>query len=472
MKKVYNLTKKEAVAEKNGSHAAAAAKKGKDDSISSESSEDESFDDEDPKNKNLPALKKVEPIKKEESSDSSDEDDSSSDEEAVAPAKASLPKNVPAQSVTIKRTEVSEDSKSDSDSDESSSEGEGKTKSATVSKVIPKKSEEDDSSESDSDEDETPAPKAASAAETKAKENAQKESSSEEESSSASSDDEERKTLDRELARAKGEMQQLRDRLAITERTAKSEAQLKEKYQLRLKVLEESLRGSSSSNRSAPEGRCISNGPPRRQSLGGADNISKLTSNGFLSKRTSQSRSFSSSTSSVLKNSKGTSKSFDGGTRSLDRSSKLLLNGAGQNHSFNQPCDGTKETETPNSWKGNLEGKPNEFPPADTEDSVPGILYDMLQKEVVALRKAGHEKDQSLKDKDDAIEMLAKKVDTLTKAKWKTITAEEKKPYEEKYKADQMLYSMPVFTLAGSFQEHHFDRETPHIPLANPLELN
>ncbi|KAF9673784.1 hypothetical protein SADUNF_Sadunf10G0059900 [Salix dunnii] len=262
---------------------------------------------------------------------------------------------------------------------------------------------------------------------------------------------EERKTLDRELARAKvtanrvatvvanewkdandkvmpvkqwlderrflqGEMQQLRDRLAITERTAKSEAQLKEKYQLRLKVLEESLRGSSSSNRSAPEGRCISNGPPRRQSLGGADNISKLTSNGFLSKRTSQSRSFSSSTSSVLKNAKGTSKSFDGGTRSLDRSSKLLLNGAGQNHSFNQPCDGTKETETPDSWKGNLEGKPNEFPPADTEDSVPGILYDMLQKEVVALRKAGHEKDQSLKDKDDAIEMLAKKVDTLTKA--------------------------------------------------------
>ncbi|KAB5516026.1 hypothetical protein DKX38_026674 [Salix brachista] len=149
------LKSKEAVAEKNGSHAAAAAKKGKDDSISYDSSEDESSDDEE------------------------------------IPAKASAPKNVPAQPVTIKRTEVSEDSKSDSDSDESSSEGEGKTKSATVSKVIPKKSEEDDSSESDSDEDETPAPKAASAVETKPKANAQKESSSEEESSSDSSDDEE-----------------------------------------------------------------------------------------------------------------------------------------------------------------------------------------------------------------------------------------------------------------------------------------
>ncbi|XP_021909709.1 microtubule-associated protein 70-2-like isoform X2 [Carica papaya] len=265
---------------------------------------------------------------------------------------------------------------------------------------------------------------------------------------------EERKTLDRELARAKvtanrvatvvanewkdandkvmpvrqwledrrflqGEMQQLRDKLAITERTAKSEAQLKEKYHLRLKVLEESLRGSSnSSNRSTPDGRSMSNGPSRRQSLGGADNFSKLTSNGFLSKRTPTSQlrsSLSSSTSSVLKHAKGTSKSFDGGMRSLDRG-KVLLNGMGPNYSFNQSSEGTKEGDSPNAWKGNSDDKPNEFPAADTEDSVPGVLYDLLQKEVIALRKAGHEKDQSLKDKDDAIEMLAKKVETLTKA--------------------------------------------------------
>ena len=47
----------------------------------------------------------------------------------------------------------------------------------------------------------------------------------------------------------------------------------------------------------------------------------------------------------------------------------------------------------------------NYFPTVDTDDSVPGVLYDLLQKEVLALRKAGHEKDQSLKDKDDAIEV-------------------------------------------------------------------
>ncbi|XVF85456.1 hypothetical protein PTKIN_Ptkin17bG0119300 [Pterospermum kingtungense] len=257
---------------------------------------------------------------------------------------------------------------------------------------------------------------------------------------------EEKKTLDRELARAKvtanrvatvvanewkdandkvmpvkqwleerrflqGEMQQLRDKLAITERAAKSEAQLKEKYQLRLKVLEDGLRGSSNSvSRSTSDGRSMSNGPSRRQSLGGADNFSKITSNGFLAKRSPSSQLRSSlSSSSVLKHAKGTSKSFDGGTRSLDRA-KVLLNGAGLNVSFNQSSEGTKEGEAPNNEK------PNDFLPVDTQDNVPGVLYDLLQKEVVALRKAGHEKDQSLKDKDDAIEMLAKKVETLTKA--------------------------------------------------------
>ncbi|CAI0457426.1 unnamed protein product [Linum tenue] len=235
---------------------------------------------------------------------------------------------------------------------------------------------------------------------------------------------EERKTLDRELARAKvtanrvatvvanewkdandkvmpvkqwleerrflqGEMQQLRDKLNIAERTAKSEAQLKD---YAVSNIFSVISGEIS------DGRSTSNGPSRRQSLGGADNLSKYGSNGFLPKRSpSSQRALSSSTSAVLKHAKGTSKSFDGGTRSLDRGSK----------------------ESSDTWKGNPDEKPTDFPPADTEDKVPGMLYDLLQKEVVALRKAGHEKDQSLKDKDDAIEVSlfpSKKVETLTKA--------------------------------------------------------
>ncbi|CAN6484735.1 unnamed protein product [Victoria cruziana] len=266
---------------------------------------------------------------------------------------------------------------------------------------------------------------------------------------------EEKKTLDRELARAKvtanrvavvvanewkdandkvmpvrqwleerrflqGEMQQLRDKLAVVERAARSEAQLKEKYQLRLKVLEESLRSPAGATRTSSDGRSMSNGPSRRQSLGGADNISKLTPNGVQSKRLlpsySLSRSsISSSTSTILKHAKGTSRSFDGGSRSLERN-KVLSNGPGANCSLNKGSDSSRESETQSSWKDNPEEKPTESSKGDTADYVSGVLYDMLQKEVISLRKASHEKDQGLKDKDDAIEMLAKKVDTLTKA--------------------------------------------------------
>ncbi|XP_051145293.1 microtubule-associated protein 70-1-like [Andrographis paniculata] len=262
---------------------------------------------------------------------------------------------------------------------------------------------------------------------------------------------EERKTLDRELARAKvtanrvatvvanewkdsndkvmpvkqwleerrflqGEMLQLKEKLAIADRAAKSEAQLKEKYQARLKVLEETLRSPNTTTRVPSDGRSSSNGASRRQSLGGAENISKLTSNGLLPRRSPSFQLRSSGSSTVLKHAKGTSKSFDGGSRSSDRS-KVLLNGLGPNFKQSQSCDGTKETETQNNtWKDTQVEKTSDIPVAETDDTVSGLLYDLLQKEVVSLRKAVHEKDQSLKDKDDAIEMLAKKVDTLTKA--------------------------------------------------------
>lgn len=158
-------------------------------------------------------------------------------------------------------------------------------------------------------------------------------------------------------------------------------------------------------NRSLSDVRSSSNGLSRRQSLGGAENISKLTSNGFLPKRSPSFQLRSSSSSTVLKHAKGTSKSFDGGSRSVDRS-KVLLNGLGPNFKQSQSCDGTKETETQSStWKATQEEKTSDTPVTDTKDTVPGLLYDMLQKEVISLRKACHEKDQGLKDKDDAIEV-------------------------------------------------------------------
>ncbi|XP_047318113.1 microtubule-associated protein 70-2-like [Impatiens glandulifera] len=167
-----------------------------------------------------------------------------------------------------------------------------------------------------------------------------------------------------------GEMQQLRDKLAVADRTAKAEAQLKEKYLLRFKVLEEKLKTPFNGVSRGPptiERRSVSNGRARRQSIGGVETLSRPITNSYLLKR-------SNSAYAAAKAMKG-----------------------------KDECESSE-----NNGMGRTE--------AEEVDSVSGILYDMLQKEVVMLRKACHEKDQSLKDKDDAIEMLAKKVETLNKA--------------------------------------------------------
>ncbi|KAL6272524.1 hypothetical protein ACE6H2_023216 [Prunus campanulata] len=156
---------------------------------------------------------------------------------------------------------------------------------------------------------------------------------------------EEKKLLEREVARAKvsanrvatvvanewndssdkvmpGEMQQLRDKLAVAERTAKAEAQLKEKYQLRFKVLEKKFKALNGKSRPSSDARVIGNGPSRRQSLGGAENFSRASSNGYLSRTKSNLQSGfnrSNTATAILKQAKSSSRSFDGGSRLLDR---------------------------------------------------------------------------------------------------------------------------------------------------------
>ncbi|CAL9025101.1 unnamed protein product [Prunus brigantina] len=251
---------------------------------------------------------------------------------------------------------------------------------------------------------------------------------------------EEKKLLEREVARAKvsanrvatvvanewkdssdkvmpGEMQQLRDKLAVAERTAKAEAQLKDKYQLRFKVLEEKFKASNGKSRPSPDARIISNGPSRRQSLGGAENFSRASSNGYLSRTKSNLQSGfnrSNTATAILKHAKSSSRSFDGGSRLLDRD-KLVPDATGKDNT-NSASDQTQMDETIGRHEERANGSLAEQSRTEHEDYVSGVLYDMLQKEVVSLRKACHEKDQTLKDKDDAIEMLAKKVDTLNKA--------------------------------------------------------
>lgn len=264
---------------------------------------------------------------------------------------------------------------------------------------------------------------------------------------------EEKKTLERELARAKitanrvavvvanewkdandkvmpvkqwleerrlmqSEMQQLRNKLSIVERTAKSEAQLKEKFQLRLRVLEDSFKGSSNgaSYRLSPREESLKNvmnGPARRRSIGGAEDGLIPAVNGSNTKRhTSVSKVRGSISSSPLRNAKLT-KSFDGEkhAESLPSKGKGFSNGNDDHGRFKMPVFRVESNVTVEE-KFDTDNEISER----TDDTVSGLLYDMLQKEVIALRRASYEKDQSLKDKDDAIEMLSRKVDTLTKA--------------------------------------------------------
>nr|GMC79329.1 microtubule-associated protein 70-1-like isoform X1 [Ipomoea batatas] len=206
-----------------------------------------------------------------------------------------------------------------------------------------------------------------------------------------------------------GEMQQLRDKLAVAERTAKAEAQLKEKYQLRFKVLEERLKSNSNvTSRTASEIRSVSNGRTRRQSFGGIESMSKPSQNGLLSRKTNQSGA------SRLKKANNLSTWFDGDSKS---EGKDQSNGNIDDKDFGSG----KAIRDPHSngiltLHENGNGKTTDRTKLESEDYVSGALYDMLQKEVISLRKVCQEKDQMVKDKDDAIEMLAKKVETLNKA--------------------------------------------------------
>uniref|UniRef100_M1B788 Myosin II heavy chain n=2 Tax=Solanum tuberosum TaxID=4113 RepID=M1B788_SOLTU len=211
-------------------------------------------------------------------------------------------------------------------------------------------------------------------------------------------------------------MQQLKDKLAIAERAAKAEAQLKEKYQLRFKVLEERFKVPSNvTSRTAAEGRSISNVRSRRMSLGGVENLSRPSNGSLLRKTSFQSGSSQSNdASSLLKKAKNLSGAFDGGSRSEGKEKPVQLT--------DQKDNGHSGTSRESHSNGIVTAHENadlnaaEKMKLENKDYVSGAVYDMLQKEVIVLRKACNEKDHSLKDKDDAIEMLAKKVETLNKA--------------------------------------------------------
>jgi Microtubule-associated protein 70 len=192
-----------------------------------------------------------------------------------------------------------------------------------------------------------------------------------------------------------------------------------EKYQLRLKILEEGLRmPSNSSGHTNSEGKPLRNGTSvvsRRQSLGGAgtDKIPNLIFNGSSvnNKRLPSPRpsSLLVSSSMVLRRAKGVSKSFDGGSRDLSHSVTSLISKTNKFGNFantSLDCGGSEEKEKGEGLKNEEQVDSNNSKDVEpNEEQVSGFLYDLLQKEVVILRKACEAKDQGLRDKDSAVEV-------------------------------------------------------------------
>ncbi|KAM0048974.1 putative microtubule-associated protein [Helianthus debilis subsp. tardiflorus] len=206
------------------------------------------------------------------------------------------------------------------------------------------------------------------------------------------------------------EMQRLRDKLTISERTAKSEAQLKEKVKLRLKTLEDGLKQSSY-------------GSPRVEKSTQLFGI--LSSNGGRKRSTSQPRG--SSLGSRKPDVESETKQINGANKNLVRQglwasrSKVVDRDEKENNEmiventsalmFDKFKD--EDRKTTKSFAG------------DGDDVVSGFLYDKLQKEVISLRKFCEMKDTSLNAKDEENKVLMKKVENLVKAleqeskKWK-----------------------------------------------------
>ncbi|XP_010914823.1 microtubule-associated protein 70-1 [Elaeis guineensis] len=239
------------------------------------------------------------------------------------------------------------------------------------------------------------------------------------------------------------EMQQLRDKLSIAERTAKAEVQLKERLQLRLKVVEDGLKSSLRSG-ICYETRSSPIGLSRSRSVNGAEVSSNTLSSGFSMRKSSapigRLSTMCGPSNTMLKYAKGVSKSFDGGRSSDEYSCR--------SKSFGDPCCNNSLGEeieqlsvsntATDAEKELISGKQSD--PLETvgDDTVSGVFYDILQKEVISLRKACHEKDQCLKDKDNSIEMLSRKIDTLTKA----MEVETKKLRREKAAIEKVVASI------------------------------
>ncbi|KAJ6870064.1 microtubule-associated protein 70-5-like [Populus alba x Populus x berolinensis] len=249
------------------------------------------------------------------------------------------------------------------------------------------------------------------------------------------------------------EMQRLKEKLAISERTANAEAQLKEKLKLRLKTLEEGLKHTSSFSANL-NASCGSLKPGSTNKI-----LGFLKSNaGMRRSSTSQPRGSNISRNSPLQqpnietenaNASGKLNGADSFKKKYGPGENMLKKGiwvsrnkvidisGKENEEVKTKADscidkhridGTTNSEETKNKVGGNEDLPNKGSTnSDSQDVVSGFLYDRLQKAVINLQNSCETKERSLNAKDQEIQMLMKKVNALTKS----IEVESKKVKRE-----------------------------------------
>ncbi|XP_070030242.1 microtubule-associated protein 70-5-like [Nicotiana sylvestris] len=226
------------------------------------------------------------------------------------------------------------------------------------------------------------------------------------------------------------EMQRLRDKLTISERTAKAEAQIKDKLKLRLKTLEESLKPTASVS-------VVTNGSPKTQKTNHLFSI--LSSNAGLKKRsTSQPRASTINKTSEQQSLEKRRYYASIETRKLNKEAsgdsflkksiwasrnKVVDSAEKENAEIKENSNGhiyskqMPETQKIKNRAGDIEENRNSgSSESNDNDMVSGFLYDRLQKEVLCLRKFCETKESALNAKDEEIKILMKKIETLNKA--------------------------------------------------------
>ncbi|XP_074574234.1 microtubule-associated protein 70-5-like [Curcuma longa] len=214
-----------------------------------------------------------------------------------------------------------------------------------------------------------------------------------------------------------GEIQRLKDKLTLAERTAKTETQLKEKLRLRLKTLEQCMKHPS-----LPEKRrdfcerkkCELASPKDVKKVSHApNNDTVLQKPNLNSGDVDNARGMESLNSNVVQKNLLAlrSKSFNDtgkenaetNVRSNRHADDIMTGRKEVNREVNEKKCGDSKSQNENLENG-------------YEDMVSGFLYDKLQKKVINLRESHKEKDNVLIMKDEEIKFLQRKVDVLTKA--------------------------------------------------------